>query len=223
MYPYNLTVQNILAITFPTFSRLQNNKKALKEAIETSLFFISLVIFPILVGMSVFIVPLVDLIQKYNKWEPAIFSFVFFALSIGWGAISTPLVNTLNAIGKINSSLKLMIFWTILTWILTPLFIWWFGFNGVALSSFVIACTSFLPILMVKKTVPINAFEQVWRQLVAAIVMGVVGFITIPYWSLNFRMLFIGMASIGLVYLIILTLVGRKKIELELAKVLHRK
>ena len=43
-----------------------------------------------------------------------------FALSVGWAAISTPLVNTLNAIGKINRSLKLMVIWTLLTWIVTP-------------------------------------------------------------------------------------------------------
>jgi hypothetical protein len=30
MYPYNLTVQNVMAITFPTFSRLQKRKDLLK-------------------------------------------------------------------------------------------------------------------------------------------------------------------------------------------------
>ena len=41
LYPYNLTVQNVLAITFPTYSRLQSRVDLLKKAIEKSLFFIS--------------------------------------------------------------------------------------------------------------------------------------------------------------------------------------
>ena len=55
MYPYNLTVQNVMSITFPTFSRLQNHKALLKKAIEKSIYFIALFIFPILIGMSIFI------------------------------------------------------------------------------------------------------------------------------------------------------------------------
>src|SRR5260221_581649 len=135
MYPYNLTVSNVMDITFPTFSRLQKNKEALGKAIDKSIFFITLAIFPILVGMSIFIFPLVQVIAKYEKWQPAVWSLVFFSLSIAWSAISTPLTNTLNAIGHINTTLKLMVMWTILTWVVTPLLVLWLGFNGVALAA----------------------------------------------------------------------------------------
>src|SRR5690606_32494339 len=76
-YPYTLTVQNVMSITFPTFSRLQGHKEALKKAIEKSVFFISLSIFPLLVGMCIFIYPLTQLVSRYQKWEPALLSFVF--------------------------------------------------------------------------------------------------------------------------------------------------
>ena len=161
MYPYNLTVQNVMAITFPTFSRLQKHKDLLKKAIEKSIYFISLLIFPLLIGMSLFIQPLTIVVLRYSKWQPAIATFIMFTLSIGWASISTPLTNTLNAIGKIDRTLKLMGIWTSLTWILTPVLIWLFGFNGVALSSLLISFTSFLAIKYVKKEVPI----EVWPTL----------------------------------------------------------
>ncbi len=216
-YPYNLTVQNILAITFPTFSRLQNNKDALRKAIEKSIFFITLVIFPILVGMSVFIKPLTQVVSSYAKWQPAIYSFVLFTLSIGWAALSSPLVNTLNAIGKINQTLKLMILWTVLTWALTPLAILTFGFNGVSLAAFAISFTSFLPILYVKKHVAIRVITNIWPQFIAASVMGIVGVLGLSIWSQSLILMLTGMFLVSLLYILVLLMLGYKKILAEVS------
>ena len=78
MYPFNLTVQNVMAVTFPTFSRLQGHQAALKQAIEKSLFFITAAIFPLLVGMCLFIWPLTVIVPSFTKWQPAVFIFVLF-------------------------------------------------------------------------------------------------------------------------------------------------
>ena len=83
MYPYNLTVQNVMAITFPTFSRLQKRPALLKKAIEKSIFFISLSIFPILVGMSVFIQPLTRVFSAVCK-VAASYSRFCHVCFIGW-------------------------------------------------------------------------------------------------------------------------------------------
>jgi len=216
MYPYNLTVQSIMAITFPTFSRLQKNKEELARAIESSLFFISTCIFPILVGMSVFLSPLLQVIPRLEKWEPTVFTFILFTIGIGWAAISTPLINTLNAIGHINTSLKLMIFWTALTWILTPLCIYFFGFNGVAISSFAIACTSYISVYLVKQVVKINAWESVWRQLASATIMGIVGVLTLFIWGRSMIHLLSGIVLVGSVYLGSFFILGRNKLISEL-------
>ena len=218
MYPYNLTVQNVMAITFPTFSRLQHHKDKLARAIEISLFFISLAIFPILVGMSLFIYPLTQVLPVYHKWQPAVFSFIFFSLSVGWAALSTPLTNTLNAIGKINKSLKLMIMWTGLTWTLTPLAIWFMGYNGVALAAFVIGFSSMLVFYYVKQEVAVHIWEQVWRQLSASAVMALVGSIGWHYWLRSWHWLVFGIVISGLTYILALGLFGGKKVILELKK-----
>ena len=216
MYPYNLTVQNVMAITFPTFSRLQGNTQALKRAIEKSLFFVTVAIFPILIGMSIFIWPFIQLIPKWQKWEPAVFSLVFFSLSIAWSAISTPLTNTLNAIGEINKTLKLMILWTVLTWIVTPLCIYFFGFNGVAISALLISFTSVFSIIMVQRVIKFDFIDQVWRQTLASIAMAFVGVWGMQLWATNFLFFFSGLAITGFTYIIILLLFGRQKVILEI-------
>jgi O-antigen/teichoic acid export membrane protein len=217
MYPYNLTVQNIMAVTFPTFSRLQHDLNLLKKAIEKSIFFISLSIFPVLVAMAVFIGPLTIVVEKYHKWQPSVPSFILFALSIGWAAISTPLVNTLNAIGKINESLKLMILWTVLTWILTPPLVWYFGFTGVAISAFVISFTSILPVRIVQKVVPVNIWAQVKLPLLASLVMATFGWLGQEYWQRSLLWMLIGAISSSLVYIIVAGGIGWRQIQTEVA------
>jgi O-antigen/teichoic acid export membrane protein len=215
MYPYNLTVQNVMAITFPTFARLQDHPDLLKKAIEKSIYFIALLIFPILIGMSVFIYPLTELIPQYQKWQPALLSFVLFALSIAWSAISTPLINSLNAIGKINQTLKLMMMWTALTWMLTPLLVWKFAFEGVAIASFLISFTSVFSVLLAKKYIALELWKNTWVQLLASLIMAGVGYVGLSWWSLSFKHFFAGMLLSALAYVSGIAIFGGKKIIAE--------
>ncbi|MDQ3008193.1 MAG: oligosaccharide flippase family protein [bacterium] len=223
MYPYNLTVQNVISITFPTFSRLQNNPLALKKAIEKTMFFVTLLIFPLLIGMSVFITPLTEIIPRYTKWQPAILTFILFTLSIGWAAISTPLTNTLNALGEINKTLKLMILWTSLTWILTPLFVWRFGFNGVAVAAILISFTSFLPLRYVRKLVDIQVWPQIWPQLLAASGMAIVGYLGQALWSSGFAWFALGTIICGVTYLLLILLFAKEKLLSEVRSIQSRR
>jgi len=221
MYPYNLTVQNVMAITFPAFSRLQAHPKALSRAIEVSIFFITLLIFPIIIGMSLIVDPIIKLAPVYAKWQPAVLSFIFFSLSIGWSAISTPLTNTLNAIGQINKTLKLMLMWTGLTWVLTPLAIIKWGYNGVALAAFIISLTSFMAITMVKQTVQIHVWSQVWRQLLACIFMALVGWFGQAALARSWLNLLLGIVMLGLIYVLSVLATGWPKISREVRGILQ--
>lgn len=216
MYPYNLTVQNVMSITFPTFSRLQNHKDLLKKAIEKSIYFIAFFIFPILIGMSIFIYPLTELVGRYAKWQPAIFSFVLFSLSVAWSAISTPLINSLNAIGKINQTLKLMVMWTVLTWVLTPILVWKFAFNGVALAAFLISFTSVFSVFMTKKYIAIEVMKNIWPQLIAGFSMAIVGFLGINWWGQSYFNFFLGGVSLFMLYLVVFLIFSGKRFVMEI-------
>lgn len=213
--PYTLTVQNVISITFPAYSRLQNDKARLKRAIEKTLFFITASIFPVLAGMSIFIYPLTQVIEKYHKWEPAVPTFILFTLSIGWAAISTPLTNTFNALGKVNLTLKLMILWTTLTWGLTFPAIKYFGFNGVSLAAFMIAFTSIIPVYFIRKIVKIDFVEHTWRQLAATLLMALIGVLGINVWSQSLLWMFVGIVVVGSTYVGAFLLVGWRKLLTE--------
>ena len=78
--------------------------------------------------------PFVQLVPDYQKWATAVLPLQLFAFNGAWAAISTPLTNAFNAIGKIKLTFKLMILWTALTWILTPLLAIQYGYLGAAVA-----------------------------------------------------------------------------------------
>lgn len=168
-----LEVMNvIIRITFPAFSRLQNNNEILGKAIEKSLFVTSSAVYPFLFGLAA-ILPFVVLFIVSSKMEPAIPSFYLFAFSTYWAVISTIATNALNAIGKINLTLKLMIFWTILTWLFTPILVINFGFIGVSISAFIISFTSVITIILLKRNVYVKVIDAVWLPTFASIIMAI--------------------------------------------------
>jgi len=216
-FPYQMTVTNVVAITFPTFSRLQDKKEQLAKAIEKTLYFISLFIFPLLVGMSVFIFPLLQVVPGVAKWQPASWSLVFFSLSILFAGLSSPLTNTLNATGKINKTLVLMVIWTILTWTVTPALIWLYGFNGVSLAALGISAgTLVLPIRYVQQSVQFRFWANVWRQTVATLALAFVAVAGLPLWNTSFLWLAFGILLAGATYAATFLIVGWRSLQTEL-------
>lgn len=170
--PLRLVMDNVIRITFPSFSRLQDNKDVLTRAIEKSIFAACFFIFPSLLGIVILSPYFIEIIPKYTKWEPAILSLGFFSINAAFSSVSTPLTNALNAIGKIKTTLYLMIFWTVATWVLTPLAVLKFGFNGVALVSALVSSSMFLVLYIVKRHVKFNLVGAVGYPFVSALVMG---------------------------------------------------
>src|SRR3989338_5679125 len=210
--PLRLIMDNIIRITFPSFSRLQDEKEILGRGVEKNLFASSFLIFPSLVGLVLLSPYFVNLIPKYSKWEPALLSLSFFCLNAALSSVSTPLTNALNAIGKIKITLYLMIFWTISTWILTPLFIVLFGFNGVALASAVISLSIVIVILIVKKIIRFNLFDSIFYPAVSAFIMGAVLFVINPLFIRNFLSLGITVIFGAILYIVIMFCFARTRI-----------
>src|SRR3990172_1912201 len=140
--PLRLVMDNVIKIMFPSLSRLQHDKNALRVVIEKSLFVISFFIMPTAVGFIMLSPYFIDLIPSYQKWAPAYISIVFFALNTVVGSLSTPITNFLYATGKAKITLYFMAGWTALSWILTPVFILWYGYSGVAIASFLVALST---------------------------------------------------------------------------------
>jgi len=171
--PLRLIMDSVIRVTFPAFSRLQESKEHLSAAIEKTLFGLSVAIFPISVGLLFFVQPLIGIIPKYIKWEPALIAFYLLTVSSIFAGLTTPLTNALNAIGKIKVTLGLMIMWTVLTWVLTLTLIRFFGFNGVPIAFLLVSTTIVIVVGLVKREVKFSFWKSVWSATGAAILQGI--------------------------------------------------
>src|SRR3990167_2953838 len=120
-FVYRYIVDSVTKVTFSSYSRIQDNKEFLQTAIEKSLFFTTIILFPLLFGLIITSSYLMQFIPGWaNKWEPALISLVFFSLNAVISSMSSVLVNVLDATGRVKTTLKLMVLWTIMTWTITP-------------------------------------------------------------------------------------------------------
>lgn len=210
--PLRLIMDNVIRITFPSFSRLQDNKKTLSLAIEKAIFATSLLIFPSLAGLVILFPYFLIIIPKYSKWEPALFSLTFFALNAAFSSISTPLANALNAIGKIKVTLYLMVFWTVLTWSLTILGVYKFGFNAVAVVSAIVSTSAILVVFIIKKYIEFNVFRSIFYPLVATSLMSLVLYPLSSMFVKGVPSLLLMIVLGGVVYFLVIFALAKKQI-----------
>lgn len=224
--PLRLVMDNVIRITFPSFSRLQHDPKSLGKAIEKSLFISTFFIFPSLMGLMILFPHFMRFIPGYaEKWSPALFSLTFFTINAGLSAVSTPLTNALNAIGKVQVTLYLMVFWTISTWIITVMFITVYGYNGVSMSSALVACSVVVVVFIVKQFIQFSIIKAIAQPFLATCIMGIVLYFYTAM-GMNSIHSFIGSIVLGGVcYLEIMFLIARKEIisDLQLIKLSFKK
>jgi PST family polysaccharide transporter len=210
--PLRLIMDSVIRVTFPAFARLQHSKEILGRAIEKTLFGLALTILPISVGLMFFIDPLVKLIPKYSKWEPALFSFSLFVLASVFAAFSTPLTNALNAVGKIKTTLVLMVSWTVATWVLTITLVHYIGFNGVALALLILTTSLGIVVALTKKVAAFSFISMVKWPCIAACMQSLLYFLlrgNAPY--VPAYQIFI--ACLGVIlYIAVLLMFERKRI-----------
>lgn len=183
--PLRFFMDQVIKVTFPAFSRMQEHKEELSNAVSKSIFFICVLVFPAIIFL-VFLSPiLVTIIPKYGKWQPALLALSLISINTVWAAVTTPLTNALNAIGKIKITFRLMIMWTVLTWIFVPGLSYLYGVNGAALGYALVGSSSIIAIITVNKFIPINFWKSIGTPFVASIFMGIAIFVgrSFLFWS----------------------------------------
>ncbi|MCH7951993.1 oligosaccharide flippase family protein [Patescibacteria group bacterium] len=219
LMPLRFFSDSIIKVTFPAYSRLQHDSEQLKRAVEKSIFAVATVVFPSVVGLISIAPALIRIIPGYEKWQPALISLALFGVNALWASLSTTLTNTLNATGRIKTSLKLMVMWTALTWGLTPLLIFWIGFNGVALASAITATTSIVAVYLVKRILPIQVLPNITAPIIGTAVMGTFVYALSPIIATSI----VGIAALvllaAILYVMLILLFAREKVFQELSLV----
>ncbi|MCS6956763.1 MAG: oligosaccharide flippase family protein [Patescibacteria group bacterium] len=169
--PIRIIMDSLSRVLFPLFSRFQNNKEKLKKLIEKVIFYQTLIIAPAIVFLVILMPKLVEIIPKYNKWQPALLYFYLFSLSSFLSSFSTPFINFLNGLGKAKTSFKFMAGWTIATWILVPLLTYYFGPFGFPLTLVILSSSFVLVVLSAKKIVNFNFLKNIYPFLISSLLI----------------------------------------------------
>ncbi len=206
--PLRLFMDNVTRVTFPAFSRLQDNTAELTKSVTKSIFYICFLVFPCVAAIIILAPMGLHIIPKYSKWEPAIIPLYFVSINVVFAAATTQLTNLLNAIGKIRVTFKLMIMWTVLTWIFIPFLASRYGVNGAALGYALVGSSSIVAIMVAYNYVRFSIRDGILIPLLAAIGMGSVMFIVrnfLPQTLISIVSLALigGLTYIGVIYLFV--------------------
>lgn len=206
--PLRFFMDQVIRVTFPTFSHMQSNEEELKKALTRSIFFICFLVFPTIAGISILAPVLVQVVPRYAQYSPALLALTVFGINAGLAAVSTPLTNMLNATGHIKTTFKLMVMWTILTWVLVPYLAYQQGLNGVLLGYFLVGLTSFLVVWIARKYVAFDVITSVVKPFSAALGMAAVLLFTKglmpPSYSWFFVLIIFGVLTymLGIIFLV---------------------
>ena len=115
-----------------------------------------------------------------------------------------------------------MLFWTITTWLLTPIFTKMFGLYGFPLNQLILSLTFAVVLYMAKKVVDFKFLLSVYKPLTATAIMGIITFILIDSMTPNPPLIILTILLSTLIYYITLKFIF--KIELiEELKILFAK
>lgn len=184
--PLTFFMDTVTRVTFPAFSRMQDAKADLERSVTRSVFFICLLVFPSLVGISILAPILVRVVPRYNQWIPALVPIIFISINFAFAAATTQLTNVLNAIGKIKITFYLMIIWTVLTWVFIPAFAVKFSVIGASIGYALVGISSIAAIVVARKYVDFSLMHSVAKPAVGSAVMGLALIIAKIFLPVNF-------------------------------------
>lgn len=212
-FPFRFIVDSVTKVTFPAYARVQQDKEILRTAVEKSLFGVSSTLFPVLTAMTFLVPNFVANFSQYQKWQPALPSFYFLASAAAVSGLSNILINTLDATGRVKTTLRLMIMWIVLTWGLTIPSISLMGFTGISVATFLVSLSIVLTVYLVKKTIKFNFLANIYPATISCI------FMFLGMYIIN--SLFISLVVGGIIYFIAMYLLAGKKIKENLVMVLE--
>ena len=105
-----------------------------------------------------------------------------------------------------------MVFWTLSTWILTPVLIKIFGFSGVSIASALIACSLVIVVYLVKRQISFELFKSTIMPLISACIMGVIIYIISPIVVNGLLSLLFMIVTGAVIYFLTMLLLARKEV-----------
>ncbi len=172
--PIRIVMDNVSRVLFPVLARLQHDKEKIGQLIEKNLYYQTMLLAPIMFGMIILMKPFVQFIPRYSKWLPALPLFYLMSIAAFFSSYSTPFTNLFNALGKAKISFFFMLFWTGITWILTPILTHTYGYFGFPITQVVLSLAFVLVLFQAKRLVNFRFWPAVYKTIIASMIMGAI-------------------------------------------------
>jgi len=194
--PIRIIMDNISRVLFPVIARIQHDKDKVGRVIEKIIYYQTLLLAPTIAGMAIMIHNFVLLIPRYDKWEPALPLFYLFCLASFFSSYSTPFINLFNALGRAKTAFAFMLFWTVTTWILTPIFVHKFSLLGFPMVQVLLSLSFVIVMAKAKQLINFRFKSLVYKPILTVIFMGAVLLLVSMYISPSVFS-FIGLIALG--------------------------
>ena len=212
--PLRVILDNVTRVTFPAFSRMQDDAKNLAKTVTRSIFFITFLVFPAVTGIVILAPIIFQSIPKFSQWMPAVIPLTLLAVNVLFAAVTTQITNLLNAVGKIKITSGLMVMWTVLTWVFVPYLGVKFGVNGAAAGYAIVGTSSVVAIIIAKRYINFSIMESTLKPLFASIIMGTVLLVLRKFLPVSLYSAFVlGIAGVVTYFTSIFAFVGMSLIE----------
>ena len=167
-----LTVMPILQrVTFPAYSRIQDDPAALRRALETSFRLLALGLYPVAFLLMALAPEIVRFVYT-EKWLPALPAFYLFSIATLWAIVSTPSISALHAVGRANVVLRLTVVWTIAGWGLSVPLVLVLGWTGFAVAMAIVSQMSILSVWEIRRLTPVRILPQIALPFACAAATG---------------------------------------------------
>jgi len=154
-------------VTFPAYARLQHDKEALRDAIETSIRWVAATVFPATLLLAALARQIVEHVYG-PKWAPGLPSFYLLCIPMLNAAYSTVMVSALYALGRAKVVLRLTLIWAAAGWALGVPLTLVFGKHGFAAAMSIVSWLSFLSVRETNKVVKVHFVPALVKIFVLA-------------------------------------------------------
>ena len=156
-------------VAFPAFARLQHDRPALKDAIETAIRLVAITVIPAAFFLAAFGRQIVEHVYV-PKWAPGLPSVYLLCIPMINSAYSTVCVSALYGLGRAKSVLRLTLIWAIAGWAIGVPLTLLMGMHGFAVSMSIVSWLSFMAVRALNREVQISFVPAMLRISAAAAV-----------------------------------------------------
>lgn len=214
--PIRIIMDNVSRVLFPVIARIQNDKEKVEKLIDKILNYQTTLLAPVILGLALTMNTFVAIIPKYGKWSPALPYFYLFCVSAFASSYSTPFINLFNALGKVKTPFAFMLFWTALTWVLTPPLTKLFGLYGFPINVVVLSLTFIIVVHEAKKIAAFDFIKSIYKPIISSLIMGLLVFFLLHFLGKSYFALGLSITLGGVIYFLCLKILFQTDLLEEL-------